>query len=322
MGGFIAPIAARVDLSLTTYQQKFRNNKFVTDLLFPRVPVDLENAVYPIWGRENQMFDGQGLRQYGDPAQEIRMSYSTDNYHCRDHSRKVKLPLERKAILETFGMGAIAQARTQFLQDKIIMEKEYNACAFCTSVSYITNYKTLSGGDQWSDPLNSNPIGDVYVAKRVIRKAGIDANYMIVGEDVLHSLKLHSMVRDAFKYTAPGAITLQQLASLFEIENVILASAIYMSVDGTTITPMWNPQDCLICYVKPATDIEDLSFAKTFVWSGAPATIGGYAVETWMDPDLSARTEWIANHMYYDQKITCVSAAYLLKSASATHSLT
>jgi hypothetical protein len=314
MGGFVAPIAARVDLSLTTYQQRYRNNAFLSDILFPRVPVPLRNAVYPIWGREDQMLDGKDLRSFGDSAEEIRMSYSTDSYNCNDHSRKVKLPIETMAELEQVGMGAIVQSRSALLQDKVLMAKEYAMASLMTTGNIAQNV-TLAGPDRWTDNINSNPIQHVNAAKRALRQQGLEATHMIIGENCLAALQVHEGVKEAFKYTVGGSIRLEQLAAYFQIPNVILASAIYIALDGTTIANLWDPEDALICHVRPAMSTEDLSFGKTFVWAGAPATSGGYAVEQWTDPDSSKRTEWMANHFYFDQKITCANAAYLIKDA-------
>ena len=47
-------------------------------------------------------------------------------------------------------------------------------------------------------------------------------NYIILSPDVFYVLKNHDAIMDRIKYTQKGIITLDWIASLFEVDNVYI----------------------------------------------------------------------------------------------------
>jgi hypothetical protein len=315
MGGFVAPLLGHVNVALTNFAKGFRNNAMLSDIIFPRVPVAREADLYAIWGRRNQQLLQQDLRAAGAGAQRVRRSLSTDSYFCASHALATALPDETRANLEQAGYGYMvtAQSRTQFLQDLILLHKEERMAALLTTTN-VTQNTTLAGGDKWTDPVNSDPVDDVNVAKSTIRLSGVEPNTLVLGEYVYNALCRHQAVMEAFKYTKPGSISAEQIRAFFDVQNVHIARAV--KVDGSDAASfVFDPEDALLFYSQPAASMDDCSFGKTFVWTGAPGTVGGYGVVIGRDPDITAKTEVLGVDMYYDQKITAVETAYLFKDA-------
>lgn len=319
MGAFVAPLLGHVSVPLTNFAKGFRQNGLVADTIFPRVPVPRETDLYTIWDRRNQQLLQQTLRAPGDPAQRVRRSLSSTSYHCRSHAIAEALPQETKANLEQAGYGYMVtmQSMTQFLQELILLDKEVDMASKVCSTSIVTpNNVTLTGSDQWSDPINSRPLAIIADAKSTIRLSGYEANYLIIGESVFNALCNHEEVKRAFIYTTPGSLGEDQLKAYFKIENLIVARAVKVSAAGVP-SFVFTATDALLFYSQAASSMEDASFAKTFIWTGAPGTIGGYGVVTGPDPDITAKTDVIGVDMYYDQKITATETAFLVKGASA-----
>lgn len=316
MGGFVAPLTGHINVALTNYAKAFRQNGLVSDLIAPRVPVERQADLYNIWDRADQMLNFNALRAPGDPAQKVRRTLSTSTYNCVSHALQAPLPDESKVNAEQAGLGNFVsiQGRTTFLQRKILLDKEYRLAAQMT-VGNVTNNTTLAGADQWSAS-TSHPAANVEAAKKVIRRAGVEANLMIIGEDVYQALRTHSEVLTAFQYVQRGIIGLAELSAYFAM-RVELAAAIKVSADASaTASTVWDPDDVLICYVDASPSEEDISFMKTFVWTQAPATVGGYGVVVGRDADPTAKTETVGVDFYYDQKITAAETGYLIKDTT------
>jgi hypothetical protein len=320
MGGFVAPLVGQLNQALTNYAKGFRQNGLVSDIVAPRVPVERQTDSYYIWDRADQMLDFNDLRAPGSGAEKVRRSLSTSTYTCFSHALQAPIADEARVNAEQNGLANFvsAQGRTSFLQRKILLKKEKRLVDLMTTGN-VTNNTTLSGTDQWTDLDHSDPATDVEKGKKIIRRAGVNATHMIIGEDVYAALRTNKAVLDAFKYTRPGGsmIGLPELQAFFDIPNVILAGAMSVSTsDGTTASVLWDADDVLICYVDPSPSQEDVSFMRTFVWAQAPGTVGGYGVVIGRDPDPTAKSETVGVDFYYDQKITAVETGYLIKDAT------
>ncbi len=318
MGGFVAPLTGHVSVALTNYAKAFRQNGLLSDVIAPRVPVGRQTDLYHIWDRADQMLNFQSERAAGDPAQKVRRTVSSDSYNCTSHALQAPLPDESRANAEQAGLGNMVseQGRVTFLQKKILLDKEYRLVSKMTTV-LVTNNDTLSGTDQWSHA-SSKPAVYVEKAKKIIRRCGVRANLMVIGEAVYQALRTHATVLEQFKYVQKGSIGVPELAAYFDIPRLEVAEAVKVTADANvTASTVWDPEDVLICYVDPSPSQEDISFMRTFVWAQAPGTIGGYGVVTGRDPDPTAKSDTVGVDFYYDQKITAVEAGYLLKNAVA-----
>jgi hypothetical protein len=318
MGGFVAPLTGHINVALTNYAKAFRQNGLISDVIAPRVPVERQTDLYFIFDRANQMLNFNSLRAPGVGAQKVRRTVSSDSYNCTSHALQAPLPDESRVNAEQAGLGNImsTQGRAGFLQSKILLDKEYRLCSQMTT-ALITNNDTLSGTDQWSHA-SSSPATYVEKAKKVIRRAGVSANLMVIGEAVYQAARNNTTILNQFRYTQRGAIGLADLAAFFDIPRVELASAVKVTADAAvTASTVWDPEDVLICYVDASPSQEDISFMRTFVWRQAPGTIGGYGVVTGRDPDPTAKSDTVGVDFYYDQKITAVETGYLLKNAVA-----
>lgn len=312
MGSFVAPLTGHLDAALTQYAKEFRNHALVSDIVFPRVTVGRQTDKYYIWDRANQQLIQQDLRATGAPAQRVRRALSTDSYKAESHALAIEIPDESEAGFE---LGSLRQGATKSLMDLILLHKEKRFVDLMTTGN-VTNNTTLSGSSQWSDSSGGDPIGAVETGKSIIRKAGVEANVMVIGESVYKTLIKNTHIVERYKYTKPGALGVAELAAVFNIDQVHVAKAV--SVSAADVAGfLFDEQDVLICYVDPGATTEDVSFGKSFVWAGAPGTVGGIGVVEGRHPDPTAKSEIVGVDFYYDQKITATETGYLIKDAVA-----
>lgn len=313
-GAIVSTVQGKIDVALSQFARAYRNNQLVADQLFPRVEVLRQSDFYWQFGRENQKLAEHTLRAPGSAAERIVQTLSKTKYNTFDHSLERLITDEERG---NFMAGDVEQWATQYLTDKLSLDKEVRAATLATATANYAagNFVTLAGGSQWSDPANSDPIGDVEAAKSAIRKSGYEANIMIITDPVFQKLTKHPEITDRFKYTKPGAIGLTELASVFNIPKVLFAAAIQLDA---TDTPqfVWG-KHCVLAYAQDNPTMMDPSLGKTFIWTEAPGTVGGFSTEIARSTPASRKSDEIAVHSYYDIEVTSNVSGYLIQNAVA-----
>lgn len=345
MGGYVglAP-AGFPNVALSNYAKEFRNNALVGDLICPAVPVARQSFPYVIWNRDDLRVPGSTLRAPTDGAQTIRRSYSTSTYFCRSHALKGSVAFEEEA----YGLGlgfSTRQHLTGDLANRIRLAREVEiATAALSTANFpngvtLTNPGTINAGNpatQWDTyPAvmdqgydGSHPIAQVNALKAIIRQAGVqDADMVLILSDpVVVALQSHPDVVGRFRYAVGGAISLDDLTQVFRVKCV-QASAVTMSQNNVA-SWVWGAH-AFLGYAKPATDMQDISCMKSFVWAGgkgpsgedmaaAPGTVDGYGVLEWLDPELDKKTYWQSVDWYYGNEVTATETGIPILNAVAS----
>jgi hypothetical protein len=312
MGAFVSPLSGFLDAALTDFVKRFQNNALVSDIIAPRIPIPFQSGKYWIFGRENENLLQQTLRAPGAGSQRIRRTLSTGSFFASSHALSVAIPDEDKA---NYQAGDLNQDAAQDLMDKILLDKENDLATKLTDTAQVTNNATLAGTAQWSDYGNSDPESDVETALSKIREAGILPNFMVLGEPVYKKLKNHPAIKQRYAAIRPGSIGADQIAEVFGIQNVYIARAVVLDKAGAS-SFVWG-KSAVIGYVNPGAGRGDVSGAKSFVWQGAPGTIGGFGTIVGRDPEPTAKADILGVDFYWDQVITAVETLYLIKNAVA-----
>jgi len=311
------PFAAHVDLDLTNFaiEQVNTPSAFVADAIAPLASVPDQGGKYVIFGEEALEDPGDIVRGPLAAPKELSATLSRDSYQCEDHA--ATFPYAREEERAAQGIYSPEQRATQQALERVIrLKRELALIATVTAAGAYGagNKLALTGGEKWSDPLNSDPIGDVLsLAKAVALGCGFTPNRIVFGWDVLQALKVHEDIKKRFVNTVGGAITLQQIAQVFEIA-CSLSSARKKAAGVKSFA--WTAGTIWIGYTAPSPSMQDVSFAKTFLWSGAPDTVGGIGVETYdlYPPGRKGRAADV--HFWHsDVKITTADAGALITGA-------
>jgi hypothetical protein len=319
----VLPLTGRLNMALSNYAKGYRNNQLVTDLLFPRLPVKRRTDRYWVFGREAQQLTNNTLRAPGSPSERISWALSTDNYFTPSHALSDVVPDEEKS---DYSIGDLNQASVDVLQQKLMLDREARAVALATNpANYKGNSLALSSGSMWSNAA-SDPISDIETAKTSILTTGSPANLLVLGRATIVALRKHPVVVDHFKYTAGGVVTVQQLATLFGVDQVVEAAAVKDNGDGTQ-TFLWG-NVAILAYVDKTqlaagvigqeglVGPKTICFGKSFVWTSAPLTIDGYGVVIGRHPDVTAKADIVGVDWYSDEKLTAPEAGFLFTNCA------
>jgi hypothetical protein len=313
MGAFApAQGLGTLNVALSQYAKQFPlSTDFVAEILAPRVPVNQRSFQYLITDRAGQRHVPT-LRQPGQRPSQIRMAYSTDKYFCDSHALEAPITREagENAALLNFNLK---QAATGRLMGGIQLDREIGVSAmFKTGITNTEAFTT--GTTQWSDYTGvSHPIQDVSDAKYTVSKSGVEANVLALGPDVIKALTNHPDLIDRFKFTNPtGNLSLDQISAALQIKCVRAGALV---VDGADVPSFVWAQTAVLAYNSPVTSQEDISAAKTFIYTGSG--VDGYEVLDFPDPYLSAKRDLVSVDMIYDTKLTAQETVFTFTNVVA-----
>lgn len=210
--------------------------------------------------------------------------------------------------------------KAKALQTMIFLAKEKGLADQLSNTAVITQNTTLSlAEDKYGDYLNSTPVQDFSTARNAVYDGcGEDPNTAIMNKKVWEKLRYHPQLLESlgFKENRPGGLKESELASILEVDKLLIGSAKYNSAkEGQTavLSDVWGNH--IIFAVCPE---------KASVEDGGGQVALGYTVRLdGEDPRKVYKTpvsnppgsNEILVEDEYDQLIVDVGAAYLIKDA-------
>ena len=158
----------------------------------------------------------------------------------------------------------------------------------------------------WNDA-SSTPIEDVRLLKRyVLESTGFMPNTLVLGRPVFDALLDHSDIvgrLDRGQTTGPVVVMRENLAALFELEQVLVMDAIHNTAkEGLTASHSFiGGKNALLCYAAPSPGIMTPSAGYTFSWTGyVGASDNGVRIKRFRMEELNS--DRIEGEMAFVQK--------------------
>lgn len=167
---------------------------------------------------------------------------------------------------------------TEWVSQQMMLdrEKRWVNSYFKTGVwtTDLTGVAAAPGAGQflrWDDA-NSTPVEDVTgAAVTMMQATGYKPNTLVLNPLVYNALKNNADIIDRIKYTQRGVVTTDILASLFDVDRVMVANAVENSAaEGATdaIDFIATTKGALLVYANPRPSILTPSAGYTFGWTG------------------------------------------------------
>jgi len=302
-----------LDQALSNVSQQFRNTSYAATMIFPRVPVPQISG--RIWRAGFERFHRYNTaRAPGGEAREmVRSDFVNDVFRCDRHDlKKLVSDDERRTQAPGFEIDITT---TEELSDAILLDIElqgYNLVVAGT----IPNV-TLSGVNQWSDFVNSDPIAAVHAQKSAILKGATRRpNLFAVGYDVHLVLQQHPKIIDRFKYTQVGILQAEHLKAAFDVDKYVILEALYDTAAmgaAPSLDYVWSKL-ALLAWVPDEPAIRTPSLGYSF-WFHDEVTAGGPAIYRYRWEIRAG--DFIEARSYRDIRLLWPNAGYLWKSAVA-----
>lgn len=150
-----------------------------------------------------------------------------------------------------------------------------------------------SGKVKYWDADGSDPVDDILKAREVMKElTGYYPNGIVMGPKVKRALMSNAAIKDRLKYNVGGGvltprITMDALASLFEVQKLLVGSAT-QNTAAQDVTPSMSfvlGNSALLYYAPEGPAIDAPSAGYTFVWNGLPGSVAGVQTRRWEDLD-------------------------------------
>lgn len=287
---------------------------FVASRVFPLIPVAKQSDRYFTYDRGDFNRDEMQLRA---PATEsaggtYRID-STPTYYApvRAFHRDVPDQIRDNADAP---LSPDLEA-TRFVTQKHLINQEKNWAAAYMGQSIWDN--DVTPGTKW-DAASGKPIKDVRTGARTILAAtGFKPNVIVCGRQAYDTLLDSPDIVDRLNRgqtpVGPAMTNRQQLAALFEVDEVLVMDAIENTAnEGAAESSAFigSEDDLLLTYRAPSPGIMTPSAGYTFAWTGQGGTNFGSVIKRFrMEEIESWRVEIKAA---YDQKLIASELGYYL----------
>jgi len=280
--------------------------------LFPLLRVPERAANYYVWDPSNDLnIPDKIQRAPGSGFKRIISKLSDDTYFCKDYGVEEALDKMEVKLYENFlSADKAVSDRTTWV---VAMHHEIRVR---DAVAGLT--QTSSPATKWDQP-NSDPIGDIKAAKRVIQDAtGTVPNLLTINQDVYDVLEDHPQITAKYQYTAGGILTKDQVARALGIEEIQIAGQVLNTAPegaAAAVAQVWG-DSAVLSISRAGADIKALNLGRTFNWIGAegsgPAGIGMYSYD---QEEIDSRIH--RSRQFTDEKIIAQGAGYLLTNVLA-----
>lgn len=316
-----------IDKALTNISVKYMqdSSNFIADSVFPQVPVQKQSDRYFKYLKEDWFRDDAQERAMG--TESAGGDYDVDNtptYFCKKYAFHKDVFEEDRANSDT-PLTPDTDA-TEFVVDKLLLNKENNWAKTYfksgvwaqdnTGVAYSAGVHNYI---QWDDYSYSDPIKDIAdMATAMAETTGKRPNKLTIGRRVYDALRQHPDILDRIKFTQKGVITLDLIAELFDVEQILVANSIQnIAAKGQAADMKFIMGDnALLTYSINAPKLKAATAGYTFTWVGLMGSnaLGG-RINRFPMAHLGVGTERIECELAYDMKVVAADMGAFIGSA-------
>jgi hypothetical protein len=305
---------SHIDTMLTNISVKYFQDtaNFVADKVFPSVPVMKQSDRYFLYKREDWFRDDAEERAMN--TESAGGDYDIDNtptYFCKKYAYHKDVSEEDRANSDD--PLTPDQDATEFVTNKILLHKEnlwantyFKAGVWGTDIVGASS-KSSGHAIFWNDYANSDPISDIAnAATQMAEITGQRPNTLTIGRRVYDALRQHPDIIDRIKYTQKGIVTMDLLATLFDVDRILVCNAIQNTAkkgqDAAMSFIMGN--HALLTYSTPTPGLKKATAGYTFTWSGLMGSnaLGG-RINRFDMPQLGIGTQRIEAEWALDMKV-------------------
>lgn len=294
----------------------FKNRDYIADQVLTPVTVPKLQGQYLVWDQ-------------GVTFKTPRTAYGQDGQVSSIDVKGVKtsFSLNIEALSTWIDELELQQADINYLRalkvSKLVnamrLRLEIDVAAQLRSTAVLTQNATLAGVTQWSDFTNSDPANAILTQQDNLPRK---ANTLILGRQVLTQLKRHPKILDVTKYTQFGFAPTAALATLFEVDRILVGEALQdTAADGQAASKgfIWG-KDAILAYIDPSPpsplmDQPTLGYIPRMGGGGATP----WRTYTAVVPTVGtgAGREFIKTETSYGVLVSAPTMAFLWKNAVA-----
>jgi len=311
----VSPAAVHVDTLMSGFSKMYANDAYIGERCMPAVPVAKRSDKYAVYPkRERFAFPDDVIGSRSGPN-ELTTTRTTDNYSVVDYGYKNFLDLET-AVNEDAPLNEMLDVLEE-INEGIAFRREVRiATIVVTSGNYAGNTGAISSTN-WNDSTGGTIIGDIQTAVTSIWRG--QSPTRLVGVCPIgvwnSSIFNNPALAERFKYTQGGATLVQQVATFFGLDELLIGGARQDTAnDGQTASygRIWSTDVFAVLAVAQRPTVRSLHFGSTFRMNGDPYT------SEYPDPGIGKRGGiWAKVSVSEDHKVVAGDAGYLITGVAS-----
>lgn len=304
------PTQIHIDKALENISIAYKPGDFIADRVVPAVSVKHESDKYYVYSNDIMSLP-ETLRANGAESKRATFSISSAQYQCEEHALHDYVTKRDK---DNADMAIDPEIdATESLTRKILIAKEKKCAALIQDKSNWSNNASLTSTYAWTQNTTlSNPITAIDSAtSKIIQNSGFKPNRLVLNYASFVAAKEHTSITDRVKYTSADSVTEPMLAKLFNVQEILVGTAIYESAaEGLASDMQFIWTNCaFLAYLEPAPGLRKASAAYNF----QVATAGNpYKVVRWDEPKRGDGTIAIEVSTMFDYRPVATMCAYLI----------
>lgn len=311
----MAQLSAVLDKLLTGVSSAYVPKGYISEKLLPPIQSDNQTGKLAKYGTNHLRIEHSTKGGRGKYRRVEAITRSTDSFTIVGHGLEGMVTKEDyKNVYDPYDPE---RDETLGLTTILWLEKEKALADSLGDTAVLTQNITLSGTSQFSDYLNSNPLNVFMTARSTVMSGcGVPANVAIMDWAVWNVLRFHPQILDSvgFKDNRPGGLSIDELAVALGVERVEVGMARYESAaEGQTssLAAVWAKNIVFAVLPEKALPYQ-VSLGYEVRYRGEqPRKVYKWDVQN--PPESKA----ILVEDNYDQLLSNVAAAYLVKNAIA-----
>lgn len=290
-------------------------NAFVSNKVFPTIPVEKQSDKYFIYTKGDWFRDEAQLRAPATESAGSGYNLTTATYNTSVYAFHKDVDDQVRANADN-PLNPDRDA-TSFITQRMLLRQEVSwASEFFTTSVWATD---TTPTNLWNDYTASDPIGDVETGKAtILASTGFLPNTMVMGYDVFRQLRNHPDIVDRVKYTSAENVTEDILARFFGVERLLVARAVKNSgLEGAAVSmSSIVGKNAALYYVAPSAGVLSPTAGYQFAWRGVSDGMGAnIGITRFRMPEL--RADRIEAQMAWDYKVIAADLGYFFSACVA-----
>lgn len=304
---------------------------FIADKIFPRVPVSKQSDMYWKYSKSDWRRTDAQKRAPGTETVGTGWKFDTDTYFAQVFG--VHKDIDDQVRANADSNWSLDKDATLNVTNHLLLRRDidWNNTYFKTGV-WGKDYTGVAAGPnasqflQWNDAASDPIVQFANLQTEFVRQSGRKANTLVLGAETITQLKNHPDIIDRIKYTQRGVVTTDLLATLFDVEKVLVSYATVTDVaerndmreqdTAATYSFMTNSKAALLCYTPSSPSLMTPAAGYTFTWNGYLSG-NAYGIRMKRFRMEHIASDRIEGEMTYDMKVVAPDMGIFLASAIA-----
>lgn len=322
----------RPDLGMAYHEYDYEAEAmgYIAQRVLPVFPSAVASGNFTVIAREDLLKDVSTKRAPGAGYARDKSKIEQLNFQCVEHGVEEPIDLREAAVYQySFDYEMVVSGRAA---SKLWRSLEIACAALIFNTTTFTGSSlTTAVSVKWTTSATATPIKDVHAALLKVRAScGQKANAVIMSYSTFIALQDVTEIKDRLKYSGiddPKQVTIEQLAALFMVDQILIADNIRNTANAGQTTPVltdiWSNTMVMVCRLAPRNggraDLSANCLGRTFAFTGetgqmptesAGGSPSGLVFEQYPEP--STNSIIIRARMDVDQKLIDPNCGHLL----------